>query len=158
MTAIAPPAPSPVLKAQTTYSQNIMGSKPLAATGISPQVRSIIAASPPSGAGAKQPTLAELTTPNVLAVAHQQTTQAQPQSPQSQADIISTAAVNPNIAQSEVQTLHQEQGTPVTVNGLTYANQSIANQYAQMHAQHQPKAVRRASPRTSYGHNRLMRR
>ena len=41
----------------------------------------------------------------------------------------SIAASNPAIAQSEAAMVASEQGTPVTIGGITYANAAIAAQY-----------------------------
>ena len=102
-----------------------------AGTGISPRVIGILASSPPSNpsVGTVQPSISQLSNPNVIAMATQMAQQSNPQSAPAQANAISTAAVNPNIATAAARTISQEQGTPYTVNGLTYANKSVYQQY-----------------------------
>ena len=119
----------------------------LAKTGLSQKVIASLASSPPSNpaVGTVQPSAAQLSNPNVQKVASNLASQSNPQQPNIQADIVSTAAVNPNIARSEAQNLANEQGQKVTINGKTYANQAIANEYT--HQTHHKTVARTAQGR-----------
>ena len=141
ITASVASTPAP----QTRYAAAVTSA--LAKTGLSQKVIASIASSPPSNpaVGTVQPSAAQLSNPNVQKVASNLASQSNPQQPNIQADIVSTAAVNPNIARSEAQNLANEQGQKVTINGKTYANQAIANEYT--HQTHHKTVARTAQGR-----------
>ena len=130
---------------QTRYAAGVTSA--LAKTGLSQKVIASIATSPPSNpaVGTVQPSAAQLSNPNVQKVARNLASQPSQQQAPIQADIVATAAVNPNIARSEAQNLANEQGQKVTINGRTYANQAIANEYT--HQTHHKTAARTAQGR-----------